>query len=60
MISTFTSPSIHTEKKDEKQESQMPVIAQPSEQTINFILAFSKNLQVGKSRFVKEIEVIKS
>jgi hypothetical protein len=60
MITTFTSPLIHNEKKQEKEAGQFPVIDTPSDQTIDFILNYSKNLQVSKSRFVKEIEVIKS
>ncbi|MGZ3920212.1 MAG: hypothetical protein ACXVC7_07975 [Bacteroidia bacterium] len=59
MITTSTS-TLHLNEKQESEGEQFSVSDSPSKQTLDFILNYSKNLQVNKSRFVKEIEIIKS
>ena len=66
MMSTSTPTIILTENKADKHpadslaEDQSPDYATPSARTIEAILNYSKNLEIRKSRFVHEIEFIKS
>ncbi len=60
MITTFTSTPHLTEKKQQNEGTQSPAAEFPSDATLNFILNYSKNLDVKKSVFVSEIEIMKS
>lgn len=59
MITTSTSLKISGNPKTEDKEAG-PDIALPSEEVISSILNYSKNLEIKKSVFVQEIEIIKS
>jgi hypothetical protein len=61
MTKTFTSDLEFTAKQTEKdQENPSFQVAEPSFQTIENILNFSKNLEVKKSRLVKNFEYLRS
>lgn len=57
--STLTSSSLQTTTTSEtKEESNLPEFAEPSANSINNILNYSKSLKIFKSEFVKDIEVV--
>ena len=61
MITTSTSALDFTAKKlTETTENQHPDFDTPSIKTINAILNFSRNLEIRSSKFVENIEFIKS
>lgn len=61
MTKTFTPSLDFTATPSEKeQKNTFLEIAEPSNQTIQNILNFSKNIEVKQSKFVKEIEFLKS
>ena len=64
MIKTSTLPTTSslqtTQPSDLKEENQLPEFAEPSANSINNILNYSKSLKIFKSEFVKEIEVVNS
>jgi hypothetical protein len=61
MITTSTPPLEITEQKlKETTEEQLPEFALPSENCIQMILNYSKNLDIRKSRLVTEVEILKS
>lgn len=60
MTQTFTLDLDLTAKQNEKEFNQEFDFAGPSEQTIQNILNFSRNLEVKKSEFLKSIELLKS
>ena len=58
MTKTFTSElTAAPELKDEKVSS---LHAEPSENTIQNILNYSRNLEIRASRFVSDIQIMKS
>lgn len=59
MITTSTSLKLTGKQKTEQREA-CPDIALPSEKVLSAILNYSKNLEIKKSIFVQEIEIIKS
>jgi hypothetical protein len=61
MIKTFTPVSNFTVKTEkEKAEVQLPDTDSPSENVINSILNYSRNLEVKRSGFVENVEFIRS
>lgn len=62
MIKTSTLPSsLHTANDSEtsnKEEQKMPEFAEPSANSINNILNYSKSLKVLKSQLINEIEIV--
>ncbi len=56
MITTST-PALHLTEKKERETQNFEF---PSVNILNSILNYSKNLEIKKSIFVKEIEIIKS
>ncbi len=61
MISTFTPNTPITENTVKTEQiSKLPEFANPSVNTINTILNYSKNLEIKPSEFIKDIEIIKS
>jgi hypothetical protein len=59
--STLTSSSLQTTTTSEtKEENNLPQFAEPSANSINNILNYSKSLKIFKSEFVKDIEVVHS
>lgn len=59
MITTSTSLKL-TGKQNTQQREACPEIALPSQNVLSSILNYSKNLEIKKSIFVQEIEIIKS
>ncbi len=61
MISTSTPALDFSENKlKNSKENHFPDFASPSFRAIEAILNYSKNLEIIKSKFVQEIELIKS
>ncbi len=61
MITTSTPALDFTGNKlKSSTEDQTPDFASPSLRTLENILNYSKNLEIKKSKFVQEIEFIKS
>ena len=60
MTQTFTSQIHETAIKTKKAQSELPEFAEPSDNVLDNILNFSKNLEIKKSRFVDFVETIKS
>ncbi len=60
MIITFTPNQTITENTDKAGQMSLPDISDPSENSINAILNYSKNLEIKSSILIKEFEVLKS
>lgn len=60
MIITFTPNQTITENTDKAEQMSLPDISDPSENTINAILNYSKNLEIKSSILIEEFEVLKS
>jgi len=61
MTQTFTLDLDFTAKQTKKeQENGYLELAEPSENTIQNILNFSKNLEVKQSKLIKAVEFLKS
>ena len=60
MIITFTPNQTITENTDKAGQMSLPDISDPSENTINAILNYSKNLEIKSSILIEEFEVLKS
>lgn len=61
MTQTFTlSPEITANEPTQKENNQLPAFAEPSKNTIQNILNYSKNLEVRPSRLLKEVDYLKS
>jgi hypothetical protein len=61
MITTSTSALDFTEiNLKTSTENQLPDFASPSLKTIEAILNYSKNLEIKKSKYVQEIEFMRS
>lgn len=61
MMQTFTPASDFTAEQPQKESKNTFLdLAEPSENTIQNILNFSKNLEIKQSNLVNHIELIKS
>ncbi|MDI1353767.1 MAG: hypothetical protein PSX36_02525 [bacterium] len=61
MIQTFTHASQSTANQSKRKKEDEPfTFAEPSFNTIQTILNFSKNLEIRHTKFVRDIEIIKS
>jgi len=61
MTQTFTLDLDFTAKEAEKEQKNTFLdIAEPSENTIQNILNFSRNLEVKQSKLIRSIELLKS
>ncbi|MCW3076691.1 MAG: hypothetical protein JWO32_1300 [Bacteroidetes bacterium] len=60
MITTFTPTLPVTETPKQPETLVSSALALPSEDIINFLLNYSKNLEVKKSVYMANIELIKS
>jgi len=60
MISTFTPNTSITENTVKTKQMNLPEFLDPSENTINAILNYSKNLEIKSSVLIEEFEVLKS
>ena len=61
MILTFTSEFEHTAKKQKKETPVLGLSSEePSENTLNNILNYSKNLEVKKLKLLPYLEFLKS
>ena len=61
MIITFTPNKTTTEENTVKtKQMNLPEFLDPSENTINAILNYSKNLEIKSSLLMDEFEVLKS
>lgn len=63
MINTFTPNQIITEplaEKEAEEKISLPDLTEPSDNVVNMILNFSKNLEIKTSEYIKEVKLMKS
>ncbi|MDX2173287.1 MAG: hypothetical protein SFY56_09215 [Bacteroidota bacterium] len=61
MIITFTPNQLISENTTKLEKSiTLPEFSEPSENTLNAILNYSKNLEIKSSVLIEEFEVLKS